>query len=245
MSGKATIIFLLMQTLMIFRPPPRGEIACSGLPANLVRLLIYVFALMYNIKMIYIVALGNPGEKYQHTRHNVGWLAMDYCIQELQLPSLIESSAASGHTTEGIVQGKEVKVLYPSTFMNNSGSAVVKFVPKEEIGNLIVIHDDVDLPFGEIKIGKGRGAGGNNGVKSIIEKTKAKDFVRIRIGIAPKSFWTGKMKRPAGGGPLERFVLKPFTPKEQKQLPEVVKKIKESLETIITSGADEAMNKHN
>ena len=195
--------------------------------------------------MYYIVALGNPGEKYQDTRHNVGWTAMDFCIDAFGLSNLIEEKSKSGRITSGSISGESVGVLYPDTFMNNSGSAVVKFVPKEEIDSLIVIHDDIDLPFGEIKIGKGRGAGGNNGVKSIIEKTKAKDFIRIRIGIAPKSFWTGKVKRPAGGGPLERFVLKSFTPKEQKQLPEVVEKVKESLETIITSGVEQAMNQVN
>lgn len=168
--------------------------------------------------MFYIVALGNPGQEYADTRHNAGWQAIDYCIKKWQLPTLIESGSLSGKVTEGIVQGSEVSVLYPSTFMNNSGSAVMKLVEKKEIEKLIVVHDDVDLPFGVIKLGKGRGAGGNNGVQSIIDKLGSKDFNRVRIGIAPKSFWTGKVKRPAGGGPLERFVLQPFTSSERKQL---------------------------
>ena len=82
-------------------------------------------------------------------------------------------------------------------------------------------------------------------MQSIIGRIKSKDFVRIRIGIAPKSFWTGKMKRPAGGGPLERFVLKPFTPAEQKQLPEIYQQVRTALETIIADGVDEAMNRCN
>lgn len=195
--------------------------------------------------MFYIVALGNPGDKYSDTRHNVGWRALDYCLEKFSLPNLIESSAYVGRVSVGMVSGHEVTVLYPSTFMNNSGSAVAKLVPKNEIEKLIVVHDDIDVPFGEIKIGKSRGAGGNNGVQSIIDKMGTKDFVRIRIGIAPKSFWTGETKRPAGGGPLERFVLKSFSTTEQKKLPEVFERVKRTLEIIVTEGVEKAMNQFN
>lgn len=195
--------------------------------------------------MFYIVPLGNPGDKYQNTRHNVGWQAMDFCIEAWRLPSLVESGAFSGSFTEGVVDDSEVSILYPNTFMNNSGSAVTKLVPKNEIEKLIVIHDDIDLPFGELKIGQGRGAGGNNGVASIIQKIGSKDFVRVRVGIAPKSFWTGKTKRPAGGGPLERFVLKDFSGSEKKQLSEIFEKVQKSIETILSDGVEKAMNQHN
>ena len=108
-----------------------------------------------------------------------------------------------------------------------------------------MLHDDIDLPFGQIKIGRGRGDGGNNGIKSIIQKLGTKDFVRIRIGIAPTSFWSGKTKRPAGGGPLERFVLKPFSTKEAKQLEEVAEKSYQALQEILKNGPEIAMNKFN
>ncbi|MCB9818456.1 aminoacyl-tRNA hydrolase [Candidatus Nomurabacteria bacterium] len=195
--------------------------------------------------MYYIVGLGNPGEKYSNTRHNVGWLALDYFLVENQLPAFVSSKQFSGKVTEGVVAESEVKVLYPDTYMNNSGSAVVKFVPKDDISKLIVVHDDIDLPFGEVKIGKGRGAGGNNGVQSIIEKLDSRDFVRVRIGIAPKSLWSGEIKRPAGGGPLERFVLKPFGLLEKKDLPELYKKVQLAIELIISEGVEKAMNKVN
>lgn len=200
---------------------------------------------MYTTNMFYMVPLGNPGEKYARTRHNVGWLSIDHALQTWNLPSLIEDKTVSGKTTEGKVGEVFVKVLYPDTYMNNSGSAVVKFVPKGEEDNLIVVHDDIDLPFGEVKVSKGRGAGGNNGVASIIGKTGTKEFVRIRVGIAPKSFFTGETKRPAGGGPLERFVLKPFSILEQRQLPDIYEKTREAIELVLQKGAEAAMNKYN
>ncbi len=195
--------------------------------------------------MFYIVGLGNHGEKYQNTRHNVGWLICDYVRVEARLPDLIDDKSMSGRMTEGAIAGAPVRLLYPDTFMNNSGSAVVKFVPRNEVGNLIVIHDDIDLPLGEIKLGKGRGDGGNNGIKSLIEKLGTKDFVRIRIGIAPRSFWTGEVKRPKGGGALERFVLKSFTKKEVEQLKEVKERAFAALQTILSSNLETAMNKFN
>ena len=200
---------------------------------------------MYNICMFYIVGLGNHGEKYQNTRHNVGWAICDYVRAEARLPELAPDKSMSGRVTEGKVAGVFVDVLYPDTFMNNSGAAVAKFVPRDKVSNLIVIHDDIDLPLGEIKIGKGRGDGGNNGVKSIIEKLGTKDFIRIRIGIAPRSFWTGEVKRPKGGGPLERFVLKPFTKKEAEQLKEVKERAYAALQEILRNGLEIAMNKYN
>jgi len=201
--------------------------------------------MVYTNWMKYIVPLGNPGTKYEHTRHNVGWLAMDHMIEALAWPHLIVDNKLSGRTTGGQIADEPVVVLYPDTFMNNSGSAVAKLLPKQAADSLIVLHDDIDLPFGVIKISKGRGGGGNNGVASIIEKLGSKDFVRIRIGIAPKSFWTGKTKRPSGGGPLERFVLKPFSPSERKQLPELFSTVDSAVEVIVGQGVEPAMNQFN
>jgi len=196
--------------------------------------------------MFYIVGLGNPGDKYKNTRHNIGWSVLDYIRRKFDLPDVFESNAKSSRISEGVLGDKEVTLIYPSTFMNNSGAAVVKFVKKGEAEKLIVLHDDIDLPFGQIMIVKGRGDGGNNGVKSIIQKLGTKDFVRIRIGIAPTSFWSGKTKRPAGGGPLERFVLKNFSTAEKKQMTSVLEKVSEALSVIVqTESVADAMNKFN
>lgn len=195
--------------------------------------------------MFYIVGLGNPGEKYANTRHNVGWLVADYFCEKVGLPNVVTEKQNSARVTEGVVDDQKVQVIYPETFMNNSGTAVVKYVSKNESLNMIVIHDDIDLPFGQIKIGKGKGDGGNNGIKSIVEKLGTKDFIRVRVGIAPKSFWTGETKRPKGGGPLERFVLKPFGKKESTQLEEVKELAFGALQSILTNGVEMAMNKFN
>jgi PTH1 family peptidyl-tRNA hydrolase len=193
----------------------------------------------------YIVGLGNPGEQYVGTRHNIGWDVLDHCVTEWQLPGLIQDRNLSGQVTDGEVCEKQIAILYPSTFMNNSGVAVAKMVSQGDAEKLIVVHDDIDLPIGEVKVSRGRGDGGNNGVKSIIEQLGSKDFTRVRVGIAPRSLLTGVPKRPAGGGPLERFVLKRFGIREQKHLEYVREKAKQIIETILTYGVDEAMNRHN
>ena len=195
--------------------------------------------------MFYIVGLGNPGKKYLHTRHNVGWTILDYICAQQGLAKPAPQQHLEGSTTQGAISNIPVSVLYPDTFMNNSGNAVAKFVPRSEIGNLIVIHDDIDLPCGEIKLGKGRGDGGNNGIKSIIETLGTKDFIRIRIGIAPRHFWTKEVVRPKGGGPLERFVLKPFTRSEEEQIKKVQDSAYSALQEVIQNGIESAMNKYN
>jgi len=192
--------------------------------------------------MIWLVGLGNPGEKYAHTRHNVGWQILDHACAAWNFPSLVVRSGVSGRVCTGSLSGHDVSVLYPNTFMNESGSAVVKCVPKGTYHQLIVVHDDIDLPFGEVKISQGRGAGGNNGVASIITALGTKNFIRVRVGIAPKNILTENIQRPAGGGPLERFVLKPFGILERGQLPSVYEKARTAIELVVTEGVEKAMN---
>jgi peptidyl-tRNA hydrolase, PTH1 family len=203
---------------------------------------IIIFFRVQWVDMYYIVALGNPGEQYADTRHNVGWKMLSACMRVWNLPSLIIDKKKSGRVTEGEVEGKFVQVLYPETFMNNSGTAVAKLLGNQSTEKLIVVHDDIDLPFGEVRVGKSRGAGGNNGVASIIQKLGTKDFIRVRVGIAPKNARTGEIDRPAGGGPLERFVLQPFTNVEQEQLPILSKTVCNAIEIILREGVERAMN---
>lgn len=200
---------------------------------------------MYNEwRMYYLVALGNPGSEYALTRHNVGWLVADKIVTLLNLPVAVASAKHSGRVTEGIIAGQPVTLLYPDTFMNNSGSAVKKLLQKGAAATLIALYDDVALPLGQVRVNFGRGDGGHNGLASIISALGSKDFVRVRVGIAPTSLFTGKTKRPTGDR-LQRFVLGKFTKRELVKVEEVGKRVSEVLETIVRDGYVVAMNRFN
>jgi PTH1 family peptidyl-tRNA hydrolase len=181
----------------------------------------------------YIVGLGNPGQKYTTTRHNVGWIVLDHICELIAAPITRLDPAFSGLLTDGVIGGVPVTVLYPNTFMNNSGTAV---------------YDDIDLPLGEIRVSFGRGSGGHNGLTSIIEKLGSKDFVRVRIGIGKVGFWPWEKnttKRPVGGGALERYVLGNFTKKELDTIDKASVQILEVVATIVSKGHVAAMNLYN
>ena len=152
--------------------------------------------------MILLIGLGNPEKKYANTRHNVGHVIIDELEKEKPDDFILAKT---------------------ETFMNLSGQSVKKIIKnlQLEIKNLIVVHDDIDLPLGEFKIQKGRGSAGHKGVQSIINELGANDFWRIRIGICPKR---GKPEN------VERFVLQKFTKEEQKILKDVFAKIADSLD---------------
>ncbi len=194
--------------------------------------------------MFYIVALGNPGKEYEKTRHNVGWILADAIREHFNFSEPIFNSTLSGKISQGLIIDEEVNLLYPETFMNNSGKAVVKLVPKDNLDRLIVLHDETALPLGEIKLSVGRGDGGHNGIRSIIAQAGSKDFLRVRVGIAPTSFWTGKVKTVAGER-LARFVLGRFSSSEERKLVEVEKKVFEALKVILKEGSTKAMNQFN
>lgn len=194
--------------------------------------------------MYYLVGLGNPGEKYSDTRHNVGWFFVEALIEKVGLPSLVNSSKYSGRISEGMLAGEELTCLLPDTYMNKSGSAVAKLVLRKEVGNLVVVYDDVALPVGEVKISVGKGSGGHNGIQSIIDTLGSKDFIRVRVGIAPVSFWTGKTIRPKGEK-MSRHVLGKFGKKEQKQIADLADQFTKIMTSIVTEGVEVTMNKFN
>lgn len=194
--------------------------------------------------MYCIVGLGNPGTEYENTRHNIGWIILRGIVAHHTLPSFLKSSRYAGQLSEGMLHGTEVGVLFPSTFMNNSGTAVAKYVEEHSTpGDLIVIHDDVDVALGEVKVSFNHGAGGHNGIKSIIDALGTKEFIRIRIGIAQKGFFGG-IKRPKGDL-LADYVLGTFKSGEVKTLHEVTEKVERALELILTKGYQSAMQEVN
>jgi PTH1 family peptidyl-tRNA hydrolase len=194
--------------------------------------------------MYYIVGLGNPGKEHTDTRHNVGFTILEAFVMQNSFPSLHESKKHSGLYCEGMLNNLEIGILLPTTFMNASGSAVAKLVPREKIENMVVVYDDIDLALGDIKISYGRGDGGHNGIKSLIEKLRTADFTRVRVGIAQKSMWTGKLKRPKGEA-MASYVLAPFTSSEKKVLLEVTKKVHEALKVFVEKGREATMNQFN
>lgn len=195
--------------------------------------------------MYTIVGLGNPGKQYANTRHNAGRIVLGDFLATHGFPGMVRSSQFGGEISEGMVEGTDVRVLFPGTYMNVSGTSVKKVVaadtPPEQ---LIVVYDDLDLPLGTLRISKGRGAGGHNGIDSIITEIGSKDFVRVRIGIAPVSFF-GKLKKPQGSARVSRFVLGTLSGREEKKLAALEKTVTEALTTVITRDAHIAMNTYN
>lgn len=193
--------------------------------------------------MYYIVGLGNPGEKYTNTRHNVGFQALAYIVERATLPQFVESGQHSGEISRATLFGHEVTLLRPSTFMNNSGSAVKKLVQKGEEQQLIVIYDDVDLPPGTVKVSFNRGSGGHNGISSIIKEIDTRAFVRIRIGIAKRGFFGGVV-RPKGEK-LSSHVLGKLQKREEGEYQKAYETVCEVVQVIMQDGVDAAMQKYN
>lgn len=195
--------------------------------------------------MILIVGLGNPGPEYVLTRHNVGWMLLERFIKMSGLPAPWSSEACAGALSEGVFKGKEVRVLFPHTYMNHSGSAVVKCLGKESKSatTIIVIHDDMALPIGMLRVSFNRGAGGHNGVQSIIDSLGNTKFVRIRIGIAHKNLF-GTVRRLSGDA-LSKFVLAPFTKRDLTEIERCESDSMRALTLCITEGVERAMQECN
>ena len=191
--------------------------------------------------MWYIVGLGNPGAQYTNSRHNVGWQVLDTYRATVGLPEPVPSAALSGAISCGVVASEEVTLLYPDTFMNNSGAAVKKLVTKKDAARLVVVYDDIDIPFGEIKISFAKNSGGHNGIASIIDALGTKEFVRVRIGIAPRRLLSGAVARPAPDKQAQ-FVLGRFSLRERTQVPTVLKDAATAIAQIIAHGHEYAMN---
>jgi len=169
----------------------------------------------YNEKMFVIVGLGNPEKKYKNTRHNIGFEAVNKFAEKNNFPEFKFCKELNASISEKIIDNEKIILAKPQTFMNNSGLAVKKIISKFQIPllNLIVVHDDIDLPLGKIKVVKNRGAAGHRGVKSIIKELESKDFIRFRIGIMPL------FKKPEN---MEKFVLQNFKKDEKKVLKDVI-----------------------
>lgn len=196
--------------------------------------------------MSYIIAgLGNPGAEYDDTRHNCGRIMLNFFAKKNDFSEWKEKANLRGLVSEGKVGKEKVVLLLPETFMNKSGESLktaVKSVKAAE--RLVVVHDDLDLPLGRIKISFNRGPGGHRGVESIIRALKTEAFIRIKIGISPETP-AGKLKKPQGEKEVEKHILGKFKPAEQVELKKVSKRVAEALEMLIIEGREKAMGEFN
>lgn len=181
-----------------------------------------------------IVGLGNPGREYQDNRHNIGFMCLDALARQAGVA--VQRKRLKALMDEAHLAQQPVILAKPQTFMNASGESVARIahwyhLPPER---LLVIHDDLDLPFGRIRVRPGGGSGGHNGLKSVIAELGSSDFCRLRIGIG----------RPLQGDPID-YVLNDFAPDQEAQLPRLVAQVGEIVRYWLERGVREAMNAYN
>ncbi|MFQ5736602.1 MAG: aminoacyl-tRNA hydrolase [Thermodesulfobacteriota bacterium] len=187
--------------------------------------------------MFLIVGLGNPGPRYEITRHNAGFMLVDRLAGAGGTPRFKRSRTSLW--TEATVAGKEAVLAKPQTFMNLSGEAVaeLKEVLQVPVESIIVAYDDCDLPFGRLRLRKNGGSGGHRGIDSIIQSLGSRDFLRVRLGI-------GRPSPPASGDTVS-YVLASFSEQEAHGLDRMLERGAASVEAIVAEGIDAAMNKFN
>ena len=185
--------------------------------------------------MYLIVGLGNPENEYAHTRHNMGFDAINEVAEKNNIN--ITKSKFKGLYETGIIQGKKVILLKPQTYMNLSGDSVIQFANFYKLNpeEIIVIYDDIDTNPGKIRIRKKGGPGTHNGMKSVVSRLNSEDFPRVRVGIGMPEF----------KGDLVNYVIGNITDEEYEELKKGINKASEAVASIIKDGIDMAMNKYN
>ena len=182
-----------------------------------------------------IVGLGNPGMEYAETRHNIGFMVADRLAERAGIA--LKRKGYQGIFGVGRVAGTEAAILLPQTYMNRSGASVAPACQSlgVEPGDLIVIHDEIDLAFGCLRIKLGGGHGGHNGLRSIAAALGEANYIRMRMGVG----------RPPAGGDVSGHVLSRFNAGERANLEKYVETAAEALELLVRQGAQEAMNSYN
>ncbi|MCD7102256.1 aminoacyl-tRNA hydrolase [Pseudoclavibacter sp. 13-3] len=194
-----------------------------------------------------IVGLGNPGADYEATRHNVGHMAVERLAADLSAGSFQRNKRANAFVATGVTRasaahathtpGQTIKLLlaHLGSFMNTSGGPVAALLDYYHVtpGHLIVVHDDLDLPFGTLRLKSGGGHGGHNGLRDIIAATKTRDFARVRVGI----------DHPPGRQPVADYVLRPFSSTERRELPMLVSDAADAALALATDGLEPAQQR--
>lgn len=178
-----------------------------------------------------IVGLGNPGENYAGTRHNIGQMVVDELASRASATLSVHKKTRTRAATVRL-GGEAVVVAVPMSYMNVSGGPVHALANYQSVAprDVVVVHDELDIPFGEVKIKRGGGSGGHNGLKDITKALGTPDYVRIRVGIG----------RPPGRMDAATFVLKPFSAAERKELDLLIARAADAAEAVITDGLEAA-----
>ena len=190
-----------------------------------------------------IAGLGNPGLLYSNNRHNIGYM----CVRHLGRTYKIRFNKKQGlaRTGGGEIEGQKVTLARPQTHMNESGEAISRLLKRLKItpADLIVIHDDLDLPTGKIRIRYGGGSGGHKGINSIMARISSRDFYRIRVGIGRPEL--PEDEREDKGGAVVDYVLSGFTREEKRTIKQVIPKVCQAIVYLLTEGLEAAMNRFN
>lgn len=182
---------------------------------------------------VLVVGLGNPGPEYERTRHNVGFMVADVLAERVGGRFTVHKKSGAD-LLEARLDGRKVLIAKPRSFMNLSGrpvAALAKFfsVPATDV---IAVHDELDLPFGTIRLKRGGGEGGHNGLRSMSQALTTKDYLRVRFGIG----------RPPGRQDPADFVLKPFSAPERKEVPVIVEQAADAVELLLRVDLETAQN---
>ncbi|MFA6095542.1 MAG: aminoacyl-tRNA hydrolase [Candidatus Paceibacterota bacterium] len=192
-----------------------------------------------------IVGLGNPGEEYEGTRHNSGRMAVMHFAKKQGFDDFEFDKKADALVAKGKVGKKPATLVLPETYMNKSGNALKPYVTSaKKAAQLIVVHDDLDLPLGRAKMSWNKSSGGHKGVESVIRAVKTEEFWRIRIGIS-KEGKNGSVKKPSGEKLLTDFIVAPFKPAEMDEVKKVWKAVAECLEMAVAENPGRAMSDFN
>lgn len=190
-----------------------------------------------------IAGLGNPGGKYERSRHNLGFICVNYLANQYKIK--LNKSQSKARTGTGSIRGEEVILARPQTFMNLSGQSIKPLMNKFHLApeDIIIIHDDLDLPVGKIRVKLGGGSGGHNGISSIMTEIRSRDFNRIRIGIGrPPAF---RNADSVFEDDVIDYVLGLFSPEEKEAIEKAIPQAAEAIISLITEGLNATMNRFN
>ena len=203
-----------------------------------------------------IIGLGNPGAEYEGTRHNAGREAVMKFAKKMGFGEFAVDKKAQALVSTGKVEKGKATLVLPETFINKSGTSAAKFAksPKKMkdpsgkvikgFSDLIVVHDDLDIPLGKAKMSWDKSAGGHKGVQSVIKAIGTQAFFRIRIGITPAKA-NGQPKKLDHDSIIDNFIVADFKPKEAEELKGVIKKVVDCLELAVSDSPERAMSEYN